>query len=149
MEWIAVVLALAASVGASQGAKRPHAVPLGESFVLHAGESAKVEGEKLDITFDAVASDSRCPKGAQCIVEGDAVVRITAGKGSARTTHDLHTSERAAQDAVVDGVAIVLVRLDPYPVEGRKIEPRDYEATLQVTRGSSGRSSDPAAARQP
>ena len=143
MEWIAVVLALAASFDGSQGAKHPQAVHLGESFVLRAGDSARVEAEKLEITFDTVASDSRCPKGAQCIVEGDAVVRITAGKGKARTTHDLHTSERAGQDATVDGFAIVLVRLDPYPVEGRKIEPGDYEATLQVTRGSSGGSVNP------
>lgn len=141
----ALALALLAGLAASADAPGPRPVHLDESFALHAGESAKVDSEKLEIRFDAVVSDSRCPKGAQCIVEGDATVRITVKKASAKTSYDLHTSERAAQEASHDGLAIRLIRLDPYPVEGKAIDGRDYEATLQVTRGSS----NPAAGRRP
>ena len=143
MEWTALVLTVVASLATSEGVKRPRAVRLDETFVLHAGESAKVEAEKLTIAFDAVVADSRCPKGAQCIVEGDATVRVTVYQAAGRTSHDLHTSERAAQEASVDGLAVRLIRLDPYPIEGKAMEARDYEATLQVTRGSSGGSVNP------
>jgi hypothetical protein len=143
MEWTALVLTVVASLATSEGAKRPRAVHLDETFVLDAGESARVEAEKLTITFDSVVADSRCPKGAQCIVEGDATIRITAVKGSRRTSHDLHTSKRAAQEASLEGFSVRLLRLDPYPIEGKAIDPRDYAATLQVTRGSSGGSVNP------
>src|SRR5215212_10020209 len=121
MEWTALVLTLATTFAAAEGGKRPRAVALDETFVLRAGESARIEGERLELTFDAVVSDSRCPKGAQCIVEGDAIVRITVVKASAGTSHDLHTSERASQEATVDGFAVRLLRLDPYPIEGKAI----------------------------
>ena len=139
------IVAALAAFSASQDAAHPRPVHLDESFALHAGESAKLDSEKLEIRFDVVVSDSRCPKGAQCIVEGDATVRITVKKASAKTSYELHTSERAAQEASHDGLTIRLVRLDPYPVEGKAIDGRDYEATLLVTRGSS----NPAAGRRP
>lgn len=145
MESIALALALLAALAAPGDAARPRPVHLDQSFALHAGASARVASEKLEIRFEAVASDSRCPKGAQCIVEGDAIVRITVKKASARTSYELHTSERAAQEASHDGLTIRLLRLDPYPVEGKALDRRDYEATLQVTRGSS----NPAAGRRP
>ena len=149
MESTALALVLVAALAASEDVARPRPVHLDESFALHVGEAAKVDSEKLEIRCDEVVSDSRCPKGAQCIVEGDATVRITVQKGSARTSYELHTSERAGQDAGVDGLTIRLLRLDPYPVEGKAIDGRDYEATLQVTRGSSSGSSNPAARRAP
>ena len=145
MESTALALALLTALAASEDAGRPRPVHLDESFALHAGESAKVDSEKLEVCFDAVVSDSRCPKGAQCIVEGDATVRITVKKASAKTSYELHTSERAAQEASHDGLSIRLVRLDPQPVEGKAIDRRDYAATLLVTRGSS----NPAAGRHP
>jgi hypothetical protein len=137
--------ALLAALAASDGSARPRPVHLDESFALHVGESAKVYSENLEIRFEGVVSDSRCPKGDQCIVEGDATVRITVRKPSGRTSCELHTSERAGQEATEDGLTIRLLRLDPYPVEGKAIEPRDYEATLQITRGSS----NPAVRRGP
>jgi hypothetical protein len=145
MESTALAFALLAALAASGEADRPRPVHLDESFALHAGESATVESEKLEICFDRVVSDSRCPKGAQCLVEGDATVRITVKKASVRTSYELHTSERAAQEAGHDGLTIRLVRLDPQPVEGKAIEGRDYAATLLVTRGSS----NPVAGRRP
>ena len=144
MESTTLALALLAALASGEAA-RPRPVHLDESFALRAGESAKVASEKLEIRFEAVVSDSRCPKGAQCIVEGDATVRITVKRASAKTSYELHTSERAAQEASHDGLTIRLLRLDPYPVEGKAIDSRDYEATLQVTRGSS----NPAAHRGP
>jgi len=137
----AVVFVLLAALAAADGPARPAVARLGESFTLHPGQSARIESENVEIEFERVVSDSRCPKGEQCLVEGDAVVRVAMRKGGTRTSYDLHTSERAEQEASGDGLTFLLVRLDPYPVKGKAIAPEDYAATLQVTRAPS----DPAA----
>jgi hypothetical protein len=143
MELTALALTLWAALAAPEHAPRPRPVQLDERFALRAGESAAVESEKLEVRFDEVVSDSRCPKGVQCIVAGDATVRITVQKSSARSSHELHTSERAGQEASVDGLTIRLLGLDPYPVEGKVIDRRDYVATLEITRGANATGSQP------
>lgn len=107
---------------------------LDQSFALAAGASAILETENLQIGFDRVLSDSRCPRGAQCITAGDAVVRIWMSKApAARESRDLETTPRAAE-AVYGAYRIRLVTLDPYPIADRAIRPSDYVVTLLVTR---------------
>ena len=48
----------------------------GESFVLGVDQSASIDGGALVVGFIRVTSDSRCPRGDQCLSEGDATVRI-------------------------------------------------------------------------
>jgi hypothetical protein len=111
---------------------------LGESFGIKIGESVLIEGEALEIGLEDVPTDSRCPDGAQCIWEGDATVRIWARHVSrAREDYELHTSAREERALIYLGYRIQLLQLAPYPVSGRTIERGEYEATLQVIRGSS------------
>jgi hypothetical protein len=131
----AVVLAVLTMLGTERPADPT--VRLDESFTLRAGGSARIESDGIQVEFERVVADSRCPKGAQCIVEGDATVRVVVRKGSATTSHDLHTAENRGQESSDHGFTVRLLRLDPYPVEGKTIAPEDYEATLEITRGSS------------
>ncbi len=85
------------------------------------------------IKFLEVMGDSRCPKGEQCVWEGDATVRISISRGTGPSeTQDLHTSSRTTGEQAGGGHGIRLVGLDPQPVTGRSIAQADYEATLQV-----------------
>ena len=120
------------------GPSQPGSVALGQRFNLRVGESAQIEGEALRIGFENVSADSRCPKGEQCISEGDATVRVWLQKAPApKETRELHTSPKE-QGAVSDlSYEVRLLRLDPYPVTGRTIAQGDYVATLALTRGSS------------
>jgi len=131
------VATLASVAGSVAGASPPETVALGESFDLRVGESARIEAEALQIGFEDVSADSRCPKGERCIREGDATVRVWLQKAPGpRERHELHTSSKE-QGAVSDlGYGVNLLRLAPYPVTGRTIERRDYRATLEVTRRS-------------
>lgn len=132
------VATLASIAGSVAGPSQPESVALGERFNLKVGESAQIEAEALQIGFEDVSADSRCPKGERCIWEGDATVRVWLQKAPGpKKTHELHTSskERGAVSYLCYGVN--LLRLDPYPVSGRVIEQRDYLAMLEVTRGSS------------
>jgi hypothetical protein len=72
----------------------PIIVNLGERFKLPEGESALVQKDRVLLTFKKVLTDSRCPKGAVCIWEGEAVILVNVKIGNRdygdfkMTTHD-------------------------------------------------------------
>ena len=122
-----------ASSSDSGNPSAPKTVGLDQPFTLAAGASARVDAENLQVGFDRVVSDSRCPRGAQCVVAGEAVVRVWLSKSpEARGNRDLTTPNAA--EAVYGAYRITLVTLDPYPTVDHTIRPSDYVATLLVTR---------------
>jgi len=133
---VAAVFAALALLG-GVAASPPREAALGEAFRLRVGESARVESEALEVGFQDVAADSRCPKGEQCIREGEAIVRVWLQKGDqAREALELRTSPKEARAAGARGFEVRLLSLDPYPVTGRTLEPGQYVATLELGRGS-------------
>jgi len=133
--FVATLAWVACSVAGPSETKRP---ALGESFSVSVGESAQIEGEGLQIGFEDVSGDSRCPKGERCIWEGDTTVRVWLQKAPGpKETRELHTSSKEQGAVSYLGYAVKLLRLDPYPVSGKTIERGEYRATLEVTRGSS------------
>jgi hypothetical protein len=137
---VTVFVVTLASVASLAHSSEPKSVALEESFQLKVGESARIETEALEIGFEEVSSDSRCPKGEQCVWAGDATVRIWMQKDSeARETLELHTAREELNERSEPsyrGYGVRLERLDPYPMSGQAISQEDYQATLQVTRGS-------------
>ncbi len=135
---LAFVATLASVLGCVAGLSEPESAACEKSFSLRVGESARIEAEALLVGFEDVPADSRCPKGEQCIREGDATVRVWLQKASrTKETHELHTSSKEQSAVSYLNYGVRLLRLDPYPVSGRTIEQGDYMATLEVTRGSS------------
>jgi len=121
----------------SPGDTQPKKVRVGESFDLRLQEWARVEAEDLEVGFSAVVADSRCPRGEQCVWEGDATVRIWVRKADAtKQAYELHTSPKAAVAVAHLDYAVRLVRLLPHPTSGRQPAQKDYTATLEVTRGA-------------
>jgi hypothetical protein len=99
--------------------------------VLAPGERASIEGVSLEVRFEGVTSDSRCPTDVDCIHAGDAVAQITV-TGDDTATYDLHT---ASPQSVRHGdLTIALVALQPQPLSERRIAPEEYRATIRVTR---------------
>ena len=112
----------------------PKAARFDQSFTLAPGAAAVFDTENLQVGFDQVLSDSRCPRGAQCIVAGEATVRVWLSKAPrGRENRELKTTPDASQ-AVYDAYKITLVTLVPSPEVGSTIRPTDYVATLMVTR---------------
>jgi len=132
--FIAVLVTAAGSVA---GSSQPRRAALGERFTLRVGESARIEAEALQIGFEGVSADSRCPRGEQCIREGDATVRVWLQKTPGpRETLELRTAPKEQTAMRYLSYEVRLVRLDPYPTSGRTIARGDYVATLQLTRVS-------------
>jgi hypothetical protein len=103
-------------------------------FKLTAGRSATIDGERLQVGFERVVSDSRCPRDAQCIVAGEGVVRVWLLKApGARENRDLKTTPDAAS-AVYGTYRITLRALDPVPMTNHAIRPSEYVPTLVVSR---------------
>jgi hypothetical protein len=119
--------------GCAGSSTQPSQTPLGQPFELRSGASAMLDGG-LTITFDRVASDSRCPMNALCIWAGDAVVALSISQGpGGSVSRELHTN---AAESVTSYLAysITLLALAPYPRTDRQISPGDYVATLTVAR---------------
>jgi hypothetical protein len=109
----------------------------GRPFSLKPGAWAQSADGALRVGFEGVASDSRCPKGVQCMWAGDAVVRVWLQQGSgARQPRELHTAPGPGQATGVPGAEVVLVGLAPYPVAGRSVVASTYVATLTLGAGS-------------
>jgi hypothetical protein len=141
MRQLAALLTLLISLAAcgSAGSRvetpsEPH-VALGEEFALKAGQAASVADGALVVRFESVSNDSRCPRGVTCIWEGDAAVAVSAHRGNASTNrHELHTSGLYARQATEGPFRIELVKLDPLPVDGASVDPKEYVATFKVLR---------------
>ena len=107
-------------------------VKLGEEFKLGVGKSAAVKSEKLEIEFVAVAEDSRCPQGVDCIWEGNAKVRLRLKrKGGAPVEIELNTNVEP-QRAAAHGYEFRLTSLSPYPKANEPVDKKSYVVSLEV-----------------
>ena len=105
---------------------------VGDNEKLSPGETVMVEGYNGSLTFVEVINDSRCPEGANCIQAGEAQLSIRIAGGMAKEVvipADYRTAERIVSEDVVYNV----VRLSPYPKDGRAIQPEDYELEVNVS----------------
>ena len=103
-----------------------------QAFGLQVGESVQLAGDGLQVGFDSVVSDSRCPKGVQCIRAGEAVVRLWTQRGAgSRQTFDVQLPPiQGMAGAAPDQVQVL--RRDPAPVGERPIVASTYTLTLQL-----------------
>lgn len=93
--------------------------PRADTLSIRLGQSASLDGGRLEIKFDARVADSRCPATAVCVWAGDAHARLTTRvAGGAATSADLHSTlePRALK---VDRYTISMVGMTPYPGAGR------------------------------
>jgi hypothetical protein len=101
---------------------------------LRVGDVVQIDGSSAALTFKAVTSDSRCPKGVRCIRAGEAVVVLELRGGSGETstlTFDVPPGGGASKSP--GGYRIEIVSLDPQAEADVEIAPRDYTATVAVT----------------
>lgn len=88
--------------------------------------------DNLKVKFDGVVSDSRCPIDAICIWEGQAEVKLTVSKGSEKKSFVLNTNGPDTEEVL--GYSVVLKNLMPYPSASNPTKPKNYVATLLISK---------------
>lgn len=134
---VVALAVLGAACGFASSAGAALSAVADENFRLQVGQSAAVEGRALEVLFEAVVTDSRCPKGEACVWEGDAIVRLSVqGVDGVEARLELHTASKGPASAGHGGWSVHLVALEPHPVTGRVIPQAAYVVTLRVVRGT-------------
>jgi hypothetical protein len=105
--------------------------PFDEVFSLRVGETARITGTAISLTFRRVAEDSRCPTSVVCVWEGNGRVVLRLAGGPAPLEAELNTSLEPTS-ASYGGHMIELLALDPYPETPDPIPEDRYRAALRV-----------------
>ena len=108
-------------------------VGLGEAFTIGVGQSARIAGEDMTVTFNEVIGDSRCPQNVTCVWEGVASSNVTIiyrGVNYSMVLNQPGLTEQA-EDTFINYTLIY--SLNPYPREGEEISPNEYRLTLTLT----------------
>ena len=122
-------------------AVRPTEMPvpdaaLGVPFILPGSQRVVVDGG-LTITFQAVPTDSRCPKDVDCVWAGEAKVTLAVeapGSDLAIITLTTLAELNTPIPASYAGYQLELLDLAPYPQQLAERTPLDhYRATLRVS----------------
>lgn len=154
----AITLLLSKPADDTSGTQAPNPIPtpeqigktpvLGEEFALKYGHSTVIAENSLRVTFDAVETDSRCPRDVQCFWSGVVNVRLTAESPG-------HPPESFVLGGVTDsdgsvrgplmeatgptswwiaGSTITLTRVEPYPAHANQpTAHEEYVVSLVVT----------------
>lgn len=119
----------------------PRQVHLDEPFTIPHGEWVEVGDEDVEIRFDSVTGDSRCPSDVDCARAGEAYAHFTLFEDGEPTpfTLEMEGMVREIQDMEryqfqqVDRFSIALLLLTPYPNTSVPSE-EPLTATLDVRR---------------
>ncbi len=101
------------------GRARPVTIGVGESFQLPDGST---------LEFVEIVEDSRCPADAFCIWQGHAVLQFDLDGKRFQSTFTGPDDEVV----VVDGWAIQVLDVQPYPLASQPYDPADVEVTVRV-----------------
>ncbi len=102
-----------------------------EPFDLGLGRSALVAGE-FRVTFERVAEESRCLRGAECVQAGNAAAAFAVASDAGTATLTLNTG-REPRSAAAMGGQLRLVELAPQPTADAPTESEAYVATVIVS----------------
>jgi len=87
----------------------------------------------IRLRLDSVMTDSRCPRGAICLWEGNAEVRLELiTEGNYQHYLFLNTNQKFKVDTLVGNIKLILVGLEPYPAVNQAIDSKDYIITVIV-----------------
>lgn len=113
---------------------------INKSFELGIGESVTIMPDNIQVRFDTVISDSRCPTNVFCLWEGEAKIKIKLMKSRPAILYGEIPIRGyvTAKDTcchkytVIDYYRITLLQLDPYPQHPIPNDYTKYRATLLV-----------------
>lgn len=132
--WLVGAIALVAVFTACKKSNGPKQ----EDLRLQSCKKFNLAGGRVELCFDELISDSRCPVNAMCIWEGAAVAAFTFTEGGRSHRFSLSTSNLPGPektDTVIAGYKIKLINIEPYPQQPPVHFPdSDVKATVELTK---------------
>ena len=104
------------------------------SYELRPGQSADL-GAGVQLVFDTVISDSRCPVDVRCVWAGEAKLNFILHRSGAEPTPFVLATLQVVEVEIARW-RIKLVQLLPPRHSGDGAKPLDYRATISVIAGS-------------
>lgn len=106
---------------------------LDNSIIIAQGDCAGDVQSKIYICLDSVLNDSRCPRGVQCIWEGNAEARFRfVNSDDAPVFFNLNTHLGFTNDTIIGGYKFTLKAITPYPGSIEILKPRVYKAEILI-----------------
>ncbi len=103
-----------------------------EEFFIGPGQKAEIRESGLEITFNRVIEDSRCPKGVECVWAGNGKVEISIhSPGEESRIKEINTNLEP-KEIMAGKYKIRLLELQPYPEKNLQIPPEEYRIKLIV-----------------
>ena len=108
-------------------------VRLNQSFEMKIGQAVSLAGENLNIKFDDITEDSRCPRGVVCVWAGQvsASLQMTTKEGQEELTL---TELGSSPDTTVYRQYKINHQVTPYPEAGKAINKADYRLQLTISK---------------
>jgi hypothetical protein len=137
--FVALSVGACAGMGSATGTSGPPPskdVVVGSDFDLAPGQSARVSGGAITISFKEVTEDSRCPLGVMCIWAGNAAVSLAvtdAAGTKSQVVVNTNVSPTTPDSVKIAGYVLRLVGLQPIQRRDVTIPPASYVATLNAT----------------
>ncbi len=106
---------------------------LDEEFTLSFGGTVSISGEDLQMTFEDVLQDNRCPTGAECVTEGAVICRLQVERGGG-----IYYIELAQPGLYHDysqenfGGYRFTFLVEPYPEVDKEIDEEDYRLLITL-----------------
>jgi hypothetical protein len=118
----------------AQQSRKAEVFRLGQEFELKINQEAAIEGEGLAVAFESVLHDGRCPEGVDCVWAGNAKIKVKLSRQKQTPgAIELNTGVSPKSSSYL-GYEIKLVVLNPRPKANKAVDPKEYKATLIVTK---------------
>jgi len=133
--WLSFITVLVLPLAACGSAPAQVNADLGEEFSLSIGQTAIIRGQALQITFEDVIEDSRCPSDVTCIWAGrvSCIIKIVEDSSPYRMalTEPGLTAQYASETYREYQLAFHVI---PYPEAGQSIQKGEYRLQLIVNK---------------
>jgi len=94
----------------------------------------QAESMRIGETFVSVDLDSRCPKGVNCVQEGEAQVTLSVNGQPQRVTIDVNDKTTARLG--IPGGSVEVLSLDPYPQAEVRVKPEDRRLRIRMVKSA-------------
>jgi hypothetical protein len=133
--WLSIITILILPLAACGNTPTKVYADLGQEFSLSIGQTATIKGQALQITFEDIIEDSRCPSDVTCIWAGRAscVIKLVDGSSQYRMVlTELGLTDQYTRETYREYQLAFHVR--PYPEAGQSIGRDEYRLQLIVSK---------------